>query len=119
MNFIQVCHSGYYKPAKFAAGLQGKPAPHWGFYAVVLRAALLSLLMYLPLSLQGSSPPTPSYLSALPTERYYTALIWLTPLVLFAEWLLAGALAHVILRLVKRPSDFDSFERYDPNFISI
>jgi hypothetical protein len=107
MSFLQVWRSGYHAPARFAEGLRGRPAPHWGLLAVGLRAALISLGLYLPLHLLGRVPPFPSYLAFIPTERYYGALIWITPLVFVAQWLLDGALTHVILRLLGRASDMD------------
>jgi len=55
----------------------------------------------------GRIPPTPSNLSFIPTDQYYWGLIWLSPLVLGAEWLLGSAFTHIVLRLSGRPSDFD------------
>ncbi|MBN1399447.1 MAG: hypothetical protein JXA74_01345 [Anaerolineae bacterium] len=107
MTFFQVWLSGYYSPGRFARGLLDRPAPQWGLLAVGLRAALISLGLYLPLHLLGRTPPLRSYLPFIPTERYYGALVWITPLVLVAQWLLDGALTHVLLRLLRRPSDLD------------
>ena len=66
-----------------------------------------ALLLYLPLALLGRQPPTPSFLSFIPSDQYYLALVGLTPFVLSAEWLLGAALVHLILRLGQRPSDID------------
>lgn len=55
----------------------------------------------------GLTPPTPSYLSFIPTEGYYSALIGLTPVVLIAELLIGASFLHVAIRLTGRPSDFD------------
>jgi hypothetical protein len=107
LGFFRVWLSGYYSPARFAAGLRDRPAPLWGACAVLVRCALLSLLTYLPLQLSGRVPPTPSNLSFIATEQYYGALIWLAPLVLVVQWLLGGAIAHVTLRLAGRPSNID------------
>ena len=107
MGFIQVWFTGYYSPQRLIEQLRSKPAPHWGFYGQFLRAALDSLLLYLPAALMGRIPPTQSNLSILPTDAYYWHLIWLSPLVLGAEWLLASAFTHVVLRLGGRRSDFD------------
>lgn len=107
MSFIRVWFTGYYNPAKMIEELRSKPAPHWGFYGQFLRAALDSLLLYLPIALMGRIPPTPSNLSFIPTDQYYWSLIWLSPLVLGTEWLLGSAFTHVVLRLSGRPSDFD------------
>jgi hypothetical protein len=66
-----------------------------------------SLLIYLPMCLLRRVPPTRSYLSFIPDEKYYGALLILGPIVLLAEWLLSSSLMHLILRLGKRFSDFD------------
>jgi hypothetical protein len=107
MRFIWVWLTGYYNPVKMIEALRSEPAPLWGFYGQLLRAALDSLLLYLPVALMGGVPPTPSNLSFLPTEQYYWHLIWIAPLVLGAVWLVSSAFTHVVLRLTGRPSDFD------------
>lgn len=106
-SFFRVWLTGYVNPAKFIDGLAGRPAPHWGLYAQLLRALMDSFLLYLPLFLLGRTPPTPSYLPFIATDEYYGALVWLAPIVLTAQWLLGGALMHVALRLSSRPSDLD------------
>ena len=55
----------------------------------------------------GRVPPTPSNLSFIPTERYYGALIWLSPPVLMAVLLMGVSFIHLSLRLLGRRSDFD------------
>jgi hypothetical protein len=107
MNFAQVWVTGYINPARFVDALKRKPAPHWGFYAQVLRSLIDSLLLYLPVALLGRQPPTPSYLTFIPSDQYYITLIWLTPLVFMAEWLLGAVVIHVGLRLSKLQSDID------------
>jgi hypothetical protein len=84
-----------------------KPAPHWGFYAQLSRALLDSLFLYLPLALLGRQPSTPSYLSFLSTEKYYTTLVFLMPVFLIAQWLFLSAAIHVILRFSRWRSDID------------
>lgn len=106
-DFLQTWLAGYVYPVRFADGFKDRPAPHWGFYAQMLRALLDSVLLFLPLSLMGRTPPTPSYLPFIATEQYYGALVWLTPLVFTAQWLLGGSAIHVLLRLSGRSSDFD------------
>ena len=107
MSFVRVWFTGYYNPAKMMEQLRSKPAPQWGFYGMFLRAALDSLLLYLPIALMGFVPPRSSNLSFLPTEQYYGHLIWLAPIVLAAQWLLTSAFVHVVLRLIGRRSEFD------------
>ena len=51
--------------------------------------------------------PTPSYVTFLPTENYYTTLIWLTPVIFTVQWLLSSSVVHVALRLIRLPSDID------------
>jgi hypothetical protein len=49
----------------------------------------------------------PSYLPFIPTERYYFALVWMTPLILIVILLVQSAAIHVLLRLIGYQSDFD------------
>jgi hypothetical protein len=90
MSFVQVWLSGYTNPARMVMALKEKPAPQWGVYGQGLRALLDALLLYLPLALLGNSPSTPSYLTFIPTEEYFTALVFLAPVFLMAQWLLLG-----------------------------
>ena len=106
-DFVKVWLTGYVNPARFAERLAHRPAPHWGFYAQAVRALMDSFLLYLPLFLMGRTPPTPSYVSFIPTDTYYGTLVWLAPVVLLAQWLLGGSVMHVALRLGGRPSDLD------------
>jgi len=55
----------------------------------------------------GKAPPTPSNISFISTGQYYGALIFLAPIVFFAQWLLGAAWFHVALRWRKHPSDID------------
>ena len=107
MSFLQLWRIGYQNPAKFAEKLQEQPAPQWGFYALIIRILLVSLLLYLPLSCLDRVPPIPSYLTFLSTETYYTALIFLTPIVFILEWLLGGSVIHLLLRFHNLPSAID------------
>ncbi len=107
MSFLRTWLTGYFSPAKLIEHLRSKPAPQWGIFAQFLRGVLDSLLIYLPVALTGRVPPTPPYLSFVPTERYYFALIWMAPFVLLAELLLACVVIHVLLRLMGRHSDID------------
>jgi hypothetical protein len=107
MSFVRLWFTGYHNPVKMIEELESKPAPQWGFYGQLLRAALDSLVLYLPLALMGLIPPMPSNLSFLPTGQYYWHLIWLSPIVLAAQWLLPSAFIHVVLRFTGRRSDVD------------
>jgi hypothetical protein len=107
MSFLRVWFTGYFRPAQFIEHLRSKPAPQWGIFASFLRGIFDSLLLYLPISLMGRVPPTPSYLSFVSTERYYFALIWMAPFILLIELLMQSVVIHVILRLLGRHSDID------------
>ena len=107
MNFLRVWLIGYFNPTKFIEQLRSKPAPQWGIFAQFLRGILDSLLIYLPVYLMGRMPSTPSFLSFVPTERYYLALVWIAPLVLLAILLMQSVVIHVLLRLMGRHSDID------------
>lgn len=107
MSFLRAWLTGYYSPVQLIEQLRSKPAPQWGIFAQFLRGVLDSLLIYLLVSLMGRVPPTPSFLSFLPTERYYAALIWMGPFVLLAEMLMGVVVSHVLLRLMGRRSDID------------
>jgi len=107
MNYVQLWFTSYVHPKRFADELETKPAPQWGFFAVLQRGLMDSLFTYLPAYLLGWIPPTPSNLSFIPDEKYYGALILLAPLVFLALWLIGGSLTHVILRFSGRRSDID------------
>ena len=107
MDFLQVCLTGYHSPGRFAEALRSKPAPHWGLWATLLRSLIDSLLLYLPLALMGKIPPTAPYITLFSHDTYYATLIWLTPIVFLAEWLLGGSLFHLLLRLFKHPGGID------------
>ena len=107
MNFIKVWFLGYANPKKFIEELKQKPAPHWGLFSTLLRGLMDSVLLYLPIALMGRIPPTPSYLTIIPTESYYETLVWLTPVIFLIEWLLGGAIIHICFRMVKQTSDID------------
>jgi hypothetical protein len=107
MNYLKLWLTVYLNPKRFADELATKPAPLWGFIAALQRGLMDSLLTYLPVYLLGRIPPTPSNLSFIPTDNYYGALIYLTPIVELAIWLISSSLMHLILKLSSRRSDFD------------
>jgi hypothetical protein len=107
MDYVQVWFTAYVNPSRFACELEGKPAPAWGFFAAMQRALMDAFLLYLPMALMGRVPPERSYLAFVADERYYGALVLMAPIVLLAEWLLAGATMHLILRLGRFESDMD------------
>lgn len=99
--------AGYSLPRRFVRELSRSPAPQTGLYAALLRAGLVVLLLYLPLALMGRQPSLESALTFLPTERYYLASVFFMGPYLLLQWLCVSAGMHVVLRLSRRPSDFD------------
>ena len=92
MSFLRVWMTGYVNPTRLIEQLRSKPAPKWGIFAQLLRGILDSLLVYLPVYLMGRVPPLPSFLSFVPTDRYYFVLIWLAPVILLAILLMQSAI---------------------------
>jgi hypothetical protein len=107
VDFLRVWLVGYAHPMRVVDELEGRPAPHWGLYAQLIRDLLDALLLFLPLSWMGWEPSTPSYFTVLSTERYYASLVYLGPVFVVCQWLLLGAVVHLILRLARLPSDMD------------
>ncbi len=107
MNYFKLWLTAYIKPNKFADELATKPAPKWGFIAALQRGLMDSLFTFLPVYLLGRIPPAPSNLSFISTEKYYGALIFLSPIVLIAIWLFSSSIMHLILKLGSKRSDFD------------
>jgi hypothetical protein len=107
MSFFQVWYTGYINPSRAFDELKDKPAPLWGFYGELIRGLATSFLYYLPLHLLGDKPTWPSYLTFLPTDRYYAASVFIFPVFELGKWLLLSAVVHITLRLARRESDFD------------
>lgn len=87
--------------------LRNQPAPYLGLAAVFIRALLDAFLLYLPLSLMGRQPAAASYLTFIPSESYYAVSVGMMPVFLLGQWLLLGAVVHLVLRLLGRPGGFD------------
>ncbi|MFO8061096.1 MAG: hypothetical protein R6U70_10645 [Bacillota bacterium] len=107
MRLVRLWLWGYVNPSRFVDELRSLPAPHLGICAQLLRALLVSVLVYLPVSLMGRVPPTPSFVPFIADEHYFTALIFLAPVVLILGMLVFVSFLHVSLRLLGHPSDFD------------
>jgi hypothetical protein len=54
-----------------------------------------AVLLYTPLALLGGRPTMASHLTFLPTEDYTSTSLWLSPAVLFAQWLFRCAPLHL------------------------
>lgn len=106
-SLIKVWICGYRHPRKFSMSLSGQPAPWLGFLAQAWRALFNAILLYFPLVLLGREPSTPSYLVFITTEGYYRALIWIAPVFLILQWLLATAIIYMVLRGGSQSLDFD------------
>jgi hypothetical protein len=106
-SFTRVWLMGYTRPLQMGEALKDKPAPFWGLAAQLIRVMMNSLLVYLPLTLIGKVPNTPSSLSFIPTEHYYAVSVGMAPLFILGQWLLLSAIMHVALRLAGRVSDLD------------
>lgn len=108
VDLVRLWAMGYVSPGRMVGELRSRPAPHYGLLAQLVRGLLDALLLYLPMALLGRVPPLRSYLSFIPTERYYLALVFLAPLVLEAILIFQSAFVHLALRLLGRRSDFDA-----------
>jgi hypothetical protein len=107
VKFLQVWVYGFASPSRMFEELQRKPAPFWGFQAILIRFVVTSLTTTLALYLLDHVPFWPSYLTFLRTENYYAALIFFFPMFGLAAWLLMSAIVHIVLRLTGKASDFD------------
>ncbi|MEW6195001.1 MAG: hypothetical protein AB1521_07595 [Bacteroidota bacterium] len=107
MNFIRVWFLGLINPSKAFEILKSKPAPMWGFWAVLIHFVVTSLTSILASHLLGRLPFESSYLTFLSMENYYLIEIFFLPAFGFTVWLLGSAIVHITLRLTKKASDFD------------
>jgi len=107
MSFLQVWSLGIVNPPAAFDELRKKPAPSWGFWAIIVRFVVTSLTSILALRLLGRKPFVPSWLTFLSTDNYYDAEIFFLPLFGLVGWLLGSGVVHLILRLAGKKSDFD------------
>ncbi len=107
MSFVAVWLTGLINPARSFEQLKGKPAPGWGFWAVLIRFVVTSIFVTLPLYLLGREPFTSSSLTYLATNNYYLPEMFFLPIFGVTIWLLMSAFAHVVIRLTGKRSDFD------------
>ena len=106
-DFVRVWWLGLIRPARAFDELATKPAPRWGLGAVLTRFVVTALTTTLTLLLLGKTPFQPSYLTFLPTEDYYQALVFIFPFFGLAAWLLMSSVAHALIRLAHTQCDFD------------
>lgn len=105
--FFRLWLLGMVKPSAMFDELGGKPAPLWGFWAIMVRFVVTSLTSILALYLLEMQPFVEPYLTFLPADQYYAAEVFFLPLFGLAGWLLSGALVHLILRLTGKQSSID------------
>jgi hypothetical protein len=107
VDFLREWLTGILHSSRTLDAWGARPAPSWGFKAVLVRFVGTSLLVALPLALLGRTPFQPSYIEFIPEEEYYKVLVFLFPLFGIITWLLMSSCAHVALRLSSHRTDFD------------
>jgi len=107
MGFFRLWFLSIINPSGAFDQLRKKPAPAWGFWAILVRFVVTSLTSILTLYLLDRRPFVDSYLTFLPAESYYAAEVFFLPVFGLAGWVLSSGVVHVILRLAGRESDFD------------
>jgi hypothetical protein len=107
MAFFRLWLLGIAKPSVAFDELKRRPAPSWGFWAIVVRFVITSLTSILALHLLNREPFVKPYLTFLRTDQYYAAEVFFLPVFGLAGWLLGGGVVHLILRLAGKQSSFD------------
>ena len=107
MNFFQIWFLGIVNPSLAFDELREKPAPHWGFWAVLIRFIGTSMTTILALFLLDRQPFERSYLTFLSEENYYAAEIFFLPIFGIAIWILSSGIVHLVLCLGGKNSNFD------------
>lgn len=108
MNLFQFWWLGLTHPGQAFRELKSKPAPAWGFWVVLVYNLLISSITLSALYLLHRQPFLESWLTFLPTAKYYLAEIFFLPPLRIAVWLISAAVIHLGLRLAKQASDFDT-----------
>lgn len=107
-TLLRLWRLGTFRPRRGFDALRDVPAPAWGFRVVLAFNLAVSATSLLALQLLGRHPLLPSWLTFLPTERYFLAEMIFLPLLRTGTWLLGAATTHLVLRLNGRPSDLDT-----------
>ena len=108
MSFFTIWLNGYFRPRRAFGLLRNAPAPLYGIYSIALRSACIALLWMLPRALMRLEPASVPGFPFLSPENYYRHAVWIYPVFEFSRWLLFSAFIHVILRLFRKPTNFDS-----------
>ena len=106
-GFLRIWFLAIVGPTAAFRELEEKPAPQWGFVAILVRFVVTALTSILALRLLNLRPFVPSYLLFLEDANYYRAEIIFLPVFGIGAWLLSSALVHLILRTSRRESDID------------
>ena len=107
MDFLHVWVLGIVSPHRSFEELKSKPAPMWGFWAVVIRFVFTSLTTILLLYLLDRVPFKPSRLTFIATEAYYGMEIFFLPVYGLLIWLAGSSIVHLVLRLSDSACNFD------------
>lgn len=105
-DFVRVWILLAVRPARGFDVLGRRPAPGWGFAAVVIRFVPTALIV-LALYVRGQLPFYPPYFTFIPADRYLLFESLFLPLFGVATWLLMSATAHTARRLTGAASSFD------------
>jgi hypothetical protein len=105
--FFRLWFLGITNPRAAFEELRHKPAPSWGFWAIMVRFVITALTSILALHLLNREPFVDSFLTFLQADQYYLAEIFFLPVFGLAGWLLSGGVVHLILRLAGKQSSFD------------
>ena len=106
MNLYRLWIAGMLHPAQAFEELKARPAPHWGFWVVLILNLLISITN-LTRYLIGDSPLMALWLTFLPVDKYLLAEVFFLPPLRVLLWLATAAIIHLGLRLAHQTSDFD------------
>jgi hypothetical protein len=108
MSFLRLWITGIINTSMMYGSLRERPAPLWGFFAVLMRFIGTSVTTVLFLYLKGQYPFRHPSLAFIPENSYYAAEIFFMPLFGILIWLLMGAVSYLLVRLSRREGSFDS-----------
>jgi hypothetical protein len=107
MNLPHLWWTGIVHPTKAFDELKAKPAPVWGFWVVLVFNLLISATTLLTQYLLHRPPFLESWLTFLPTDRYFLPEMFFLPPLRVLVWLMGAAMVHLGLRLARQTSDID------------
>lgn len=107
MHLLRLWWLGICHPARALDEIRSLRTSTFGLAAILVRFVITAITSILALLLLRRKPLFESYLTFLPTDRYYAAEVFFLPVFGLGVWLLGSAGVHVIVRSAKRSSDFD------------